>query len=150
MTQLFNKVSELEKRRSLRNNMPKAEVMLWGKLRLRQVEGCRFRRQYSVGAFVIDFYCPELKLAIEVDGASHLQEGIPEYDAQRQGFLESKGIFVLRVTNDEVYGDLNVVVGSITEAVLRLRSFLKSEAGVFFPPLQGEIEGGSARCDRET
>ncbi len=55
--------------------MPEAEVILWSKLQSRQVDGLKFRRQYSVGRFVVDFYCSELKLAIEVDGDSHFQGG---------------------------------------------------------------------------
>ena len=117
MTQLFNKVSEMNKRRSLRTNMPKAEGLVWARLRDRQVEGYKFRRQYSVGAFVVDFYCPELKLAIEVDGPSHLRDGIPEYDAERQLFLEGKGMTVVRVTNAQVYGDLDVAIRAIIGAI---------------------------------
>ena len=121
MTQLFNKVSEMNKRRSLRTNMPKAEGLVWARLRDRQVEGYKFRRQYSVGAFVVDFYCPELKLAIEVDGPSHLRDGIPEYDAERQLFLEGKGMTVVRVTNAQVYQDLNAAIGFIVAAIENLR-----------------------------
>jgi very-short-patch-repair endonuclease len=117
LTQLYNKVSERYKRRSLRTNMPKAEGLVWARLRDRQVEGYKFRRQYSVGAFVVDFYCPELKLAIEIDGPSHRMDGAPEYDAQRQLFLEGKGITVLRVTNVQVYQDLDAAIGLIVSAI---------------------------------
>jgi very-short-patch-repair endonuclease len=85
MTELYNKTSEKEKRRSLRNNMPPAEKIVWEKLRNRQIEGCKFRRQYSIDRFVIDFYAPELKLAIEIDGDSHFQDGAQVYDYCRQG-----------------------------------------------------------------
>jgi very-short-patch-repair endonuclease len=122
LTQLYNKVSEQYKRRSLRSNMPKAEALVWARLRDRQVEGYKFRRQYSVGAFVVDFYCPELKLAIEIDGPSHWMDGIPEYDAQRQLFLEGKGITVVRVTNERVYQDLDGAIGLIVAAIGDLRA----------------------------
>jgi very-short-patch-repair endonuclease len=121
LTQLYNKVSERDKRRSLRTNMPQAEGLVWARLRDRQVEGYKFRRQYSVGAFVVDFYCPELKLAIEIDGPSHRMDGVPEYDAQRQLFLEGKGITVLRVTNARVYQDLDAAIGLIIAAIGVLR-----------------------------
>jgi very-short-patch-repair endonuclease len=121
VTQLYNKGSERYKRRLLRTNMPKAEALVWARLRDRQIEGYKFRRQYSVGAFVIDFYCPELKLAIEVDGDSHLRDGAPEYDADRQFFLEGKGITVVRVTNERVYQDLDAAIGFIVEAIGCLR-----------------------------
>ena len=87
MTELYNKTSEKEKRRSLRNNMPPAEKIVWEKLRNRQIEGCKFRRQYSIDRFVIDFYAPELKLAIEIDGDSHFQDGAQVYDYELQSFL---------------------------------------------------------------
>lgn len=102
--------------------MPKAEGLVWARLRDRQVEGYKFRRQYSVGAFVVDFYCPALKLAIEIDGPSHWMDGVPEYDAQRQLFLEEKGINVVRVTNARVYEDLDTVIGLIVEAIGDLRA----------------------------
>jgi very-short-patch-repair endonuclease len=97
--------------------MPKAEALVWARLRDRQVEGYKFRRQYSVGAFVVDFYCPELKLAVEIDGPSHRRDGGPEYDAERQFFLEGKGITVVRVTNERVYQDLDGAIGLIVEAI---------------------------------
>ena len=59
MTELYNKTSEREKRRLLRNNMPPAEQIVWERLRNRQVEGCKFRRQYSIDVFVVDFYATE-------------------------------------------------------------------------------------------
>ncbi|MEH2077238.1 MAG: DUF559 domain-containing protein [Nostoc sp.] len=63
MTQLYNKNSEIEKRRQLRQNITKAEKLIWDKIRNRQLENCKFRRQYSVNNFVIDFYSSELKVS---------------------------------------------------------------------------------------
>ena len=122
MTKLYNQSSERDKRRSLRNNMPPAEKLLWAKLRGRQVEGCKFRRQYSIGPFVVDFYGPELKLAIEVDGESHSGAYAQTYDAERQAFLESKGTRVVRFTNQQVYQDLDRVVEAIALLIRDLRS----------------------------
>ncbi|MEH2192061.1 MAG: DUF559 domain-containing protein [Nostoc sp.] len=87
MTQLYNKNSEIEKRRLLRENITKAEKLVWDKIRDRQLENCKFRRQYSVDKFVIDFYSSEFKLAIEIDGESHFQQGAAEYDKARQEFI---------------------------------------------------------------
>jgi very-short-patch-repair endonuclease len=84
MTKLYNQSSERDKRRSLRNNMPLAEKIVWAKIRSQQIEKCRFRRQYSISAFVIDFYAPELKLALEIDGNSHFVEGAQAYDVRIQ------------------------------------------------------------------
>lgn len=63
--------------------MTKAEVILWEHLARRQMEGFKFRRQYSVNQFVIDFYCPQLKLAIEIDGDSHFKENSEKQDSER-------------------------------------------------------------------
>ena len=122
MTELYNKTSEKEKRRSLRNNMPPAEKIVWEKLRNRQIEGCKFRRQYSIDRFVIDFYAPELKLAIEIDGDSHFQDGAQVYDYERQSFLESSGTRFLSFTNQQVYENLAGVITSIAQTVCQLRN----------------------------
>ncbi len=75
MTEIFNREAERGIRQSLRNTLPAAELMLWSKLKNRQICGRKFRRQFSVGPYVVDFYCPTLKLAIEIDGDSHFQPG---------------------------------------------------------------------------
>ena len=105
MTRIFNRSSDTEKRRRLRRESPLAEQRLWLRLRNRQLMGYRFRRQYGVGPYVLDFYCPELKLAIEVDGDSHFEAR--EYDRKRQRYIESLGIRVLRFTNREVFERLD-------------------------------------------
>ena len=73
MNEFLNRESETDKRRQLRGSMPEAEVILWSRLKGRQLLGCKFRRQYSVGSFVIDFFSVEIKLGIELDGDSHFQ-----------------------------------------------------------------------------
>ena len=121
MTKLYNKSTEKAKRQALRNNMPVAEKIIWAKLRGRQIEGCKFRRQYSIGAFVIDFYAPELKLALEIDGESHFLDGAKEYDDERQAFLEEKGTKVLRFTNEQIYHELDGVITTISQTIQVLR-----------------------------
>ncbi len=113
MTQFFNRSTEKEKGRFLRRSMPRAEVILWSKLKGKQVLGHKFRRQYSVGSYLLDFYCPALKLAIEIDGDSHFGEGSAEYDSQRQAFIESFSITFLRFTNKEVVNNLDGVLERI-------------------------------------
>ncbi|WRH67764.1 MAG: endonuclease domain-containing protein [Planktothrix sp. GU0601_MAG3] len=122
MTELYNRNSEKEKRQFLRNNMTAAEQKLWLQLKGKQLENCKFRRQYSVAQFIIDFYSPEIKLAIEVDGDSHFQEGAPEYDRERQQFIESARITFLRFTNDDVYNNISAVCEVITEKIQSLRN----------------------------
>ena len=113
MTQFFNKTSEKEKRRILRNNMPSAEGLVWSRLRNSQVLGYKFRRQYSVGPYVIDFFCPALKLAVEIDGDSHFVTDAIENDERRQAFIELFGIHFLRFTNNEVNRELEAVIEKI-------------------------------------
>jgi len=120
MTEFFNRSSEKEKRRQLRTNMPPAESLLWSRLRRKQIHGYRFRRQYSVGPYVIDFYCPALKLAIELDGESHLLEGAQSYDQHRQGYIEGFGISFRRFTNTEIFEDLDAVLVAIGQAIQQL------------------------------
>jgi very-short-patch-repair endonuclease len=88
----FNDRREKDQRRQLRATMPPAETILWSRLRRRQLLGCKFRRQHSVGSYVLDFFSAEIKLGIELDGDSHFEPGAPEYDQERQGFIESFGI----------------------------------------------------------
>jgi very-short-patch-repair endonuclease len=121
MSQLYNKKSRKPLRQFLRNNMPPAERLIWERLRRRQVEGCKFRRQYGIGPFVVDFYVPELKLAVEIDGSSHWGAEAQAYDARRQAFLESVGTRVIRFTNQQVYGELDGVVESIASVVREMR-----------------------------
>jgi very-short-patch-repair endonuclease len=91
MTEIFNQKKDQEKRRYLRKNMPKSEVLLWLKLKNKQMHDERFLRQYSVEEYVLDFYCPRLKLAIEVEGDSHFVTGAEEYDKARQDHIEAPG-----------------------------------------------------------
>ena len=121
MTELYNQTSQREKRRSLRNDMPPAEKIVWTVLKGRQIEGCKFRRQYSIDVFVVDFYAPELKLAIEIDGDSHFHDGAQVYDAQREEFLKSKGTYFLRFTNQQVYNNLEDVTDAIAQTICDLR-----------------------------
>ena len=134
MTQFFNRTDEKEKRRELRNNMPKAEVILWSRLQRRQLLGCRFRRQYSVGDYVLDFYSLEARLGIELDGESHFQAGAAEHDERRRQFIESFGIKILRFLNPDVYDNLEGVLEVIAREVERRRRVPQPPPA---PPSQG-------------
>jgi very-short-patch-repair endonuclease len=117
MTKLYNRRKDTEKRRILRQNMTDAELFLWERLRKRALCGYRFRRQYSIKGFVIDFYSPELRLGIEVDGGYHLGMDQADYDRARQQLLESLEIKFLRFKNDEIFDDLDRVVAMIAAAI---------------------------------
>jgi very-short-patch-repair endonuclease len=114
MTEYFNRSNEKGLRRRLRKEMPKAEVLLWSRLRSKQLLGKRFRRQYSVGPFSIDFYCPEVNLAVELDGDTHLSPEARRHDAERQAYVESFGIRFVRFSNNDVCENLDGVIQSIT------------------------------------
>jgi very-short-patch-repair endonuclease len=122
MTKAFNRTDQKMKRKALRSNMPSAEVILWGRLKGRQLGGYKFRRQYSVENFVVDFYCPELKLAIEVDGDSHYIEDAKLSDRERQIKIETFGIQFLRFTNREIYENLQEVLLGLMERIKQITS----------------------------
>jgi very-short-patch-repair endonuclease len=105
------------RRKTLRRYMTKAEVFLWVQLKNKQILGYKFRRQYSVGNFVVDFYCPRLKLALEVDGPSHFTKEAREYDKRREEYIKSFGISFLRVTNLDVYKNMEGVIDKIIEII---------------------------------
>lgn len=116
MTKHYNKKQEQEKRRKLRSNMTYCEKLVWQHLRKRQL-GYRFLRQYSVDQFVIDFYCPELKLAIELDGGIHEIPEQKEYDIARQKYIEKFGISFIRITNAEYLANPNKALTKIEDAI---------------------------------
>ncbi len=89
MSSVFNRAESKKRRRYLRKNMTRAEKLLWGKLRKSQLSGLRFRRQYGVLNYVLDFYCPEYKLGIEIIGDVHGYRCRREFDLRRQRKIES-------------------------------------------------------------
>ncbi len=110
MPPLLNAKQDKNIRRLLRNFSPKAERVLWSALRKRQFRGWKFRRQESIGSYVVDFWCPEARLVVEVDGDSHLEEDAAERDTIRQQWIERQGIQFFRCRNEEVVGDLEGVL----------------------------------------
>jgi very-short-patch-repair endonuclease len=88
-----------------------AEARLWQVLRNRNIAGAKFRRQFAIDRFLVDFYCSQAALVIEVDGPVH--DALTVKDAERQQELESRGLTVLRFTNEEVIGDLDAVTAKI-------------------------------------
>jgi len=117
MTKLYNLEILKSRRRVLRRNPPSPEIIVWNTVRNRQIDGCKFKRQYSVGRFVIDFSVPNLKLAVEIDGDTHYKESEQEKDRHRQQYLEKLGIKFLRFTNQDINENLNGVVERIREYI---------------------------------
>ena len=99
----------------------KAERILWSILSDRKCGGRKFRRQHAIEPYIVDFYCAEAKLVVEIDGESH--DGRQEYDRRRDEYLEKLGLRVMRITNGDVLENLD----GVAEAILR-------EAGGFRAP----------------
>ena len=99
--------------RALRKNMSDSERILWSALRVRQVDGLRFRRQDPIGRYIADFVCLEKALIVEVDGAHHTEDAQVARDAARDSWLHAEGYRVLRVSNTEVFDNLDGVVDTI-------------------------------------
>jgi len=97
--------------------MPSCELLLWPRLKDKQPNGFRFRRQYGIDRYVVDFYCPELRLAVEIDGGYHCSLDMKEYDPARQTTIEALGIKFLRFTNKEIENDLEKVVSNIKNSL---------------------------------
>jgi len=116
LTQIYNRTTEKTKRKELRRNMTPAEIILWSKLKGKGI-GHKFRRQYSVGAFVLDFCCPAMKLAIEVDGDSHYTDEARIRDDERQKIIENYGFKFLRFTNNEIAANINGVLSRIAQYI---------------------------------
>ncbi len=96
--------------RRLRRDATDAERALWRRLRGKQLEGLKFRRQHAVGRFVLDFYCRECRLAVELDGGQHSEAAHWRRDDTRTAFLERKGVAVLRYSNLEVLQETEAVL----------------------------------------
>jgi very-short-patch-repair endonuclease len=110
-----NKAELLTKRKYLRNNSSNAEIVLWNSLKSSLLGGNKFRRQHSISNFILDFYCPKKRLAIEIDGDLHFTKTAIEYDKYRTKLLNEYRIRVIRFTNDDVYKKINYV----KEAILK-------------------------------
>ena len=108
------------KARQLRKAMSKPEIMLWQQLRKRPL-GIKFRRQHPIGSYILDFYCPSAKLAIEVDGMAHDMGNRPERDERRQRDLFQEGVETIRISAQEVLRDPQGVADRILRYIQSLR-----------------------------
>lgn len=102
--------------RTLRKNQTEAERSLWARLRNRQLDGAKFRRQHPIGQYVVDFVDLEAKLVVEFDGGQHNEEAISEKDEARTAWLESEGYQVIRFWNTDVLTNLEGVLEEIRAA----------------------------------
>jgi len=120
-TKIHNKSSLKEFRKKLRNNSTPAEKLLWKHLQKRNLLNMKFRRQHSVGNYILDFYCTELKLSIELDGADHFTEEGMLADKGRTQFLKQFEIEEIRFENKELFKDIETVLKKITDKIIEIQ-----------------------------
>lgn len=112
--QLFNKQSHTHLRRKLRKNPTEPERRLWAKLRNRQL-GVKFRRQQGIGNYIVDFYCAERALVIELDGDSHFTLTGIACDEARDNYIKAIGFRILRFANTDIIQNMDAVIEAIAE-----------------------------------
>ena len=111
MQDIMNNPENKSARKNLRNCSTSAEATLWKLIKDKQIDGLKFRRQHSVGSYILDFYCPSLRLGIELDGNVHDDVIVQEHDWEREKYLkEIAGIHVLRFENEEVTSNTEAVI----------------------------------------
>jgi very-short-patch-repair endonuclease len=119
----FNRTEEKTQRaRELRREATEVEARLWSKLKGGQLDGLSFRRQHPAGAYVLDFYCPQLRLSIELDGSQHGEPDQQVHDERRSAWLRDRGVTELRFWNNDVTQNLPGVLEAIQSAANELRA----------------------------
>ena len=132
-------MSHISRARRLRKRSTDAERLLWSKLRDRRMMGNKFRRQFPVGRYIVDFVCWEHSLIIELDGGHHQDQ--QDYDRARTEWLQSRGFMVLRYWDNDVLTELDSVLESISD-VLRKRGAGFSPSPQPSPPGEGAVGSG--------
>lgn len=113
------KRKNIDKCRKLRRSQTEAEKKLWSLLRNRQLAGGKFRRQFSVGNYILDFYSPEFKLGVEADGGQHYEDKGKERDEVRARELSKLGVEILRFNDNEILANIDGVFEAIQKALSR-------------------------------
>jgi very-short-patch-repair endonuclease len=114
---LYNHNKFAQRRRDLRKNSTDVEIILWNIIRNKKL-GYKFRRQYSIGPYIVDFYCVEKRLVIELDGSQHYTDSGIDYDTERDNYLKSLDCVILRFSNRDV-------IESIDGIVIKIQDYLK-------------------------
>ena len=123
-----NQPAQTEKRKYLRSHSTSAEAVLWMALKARKIEGVKFRRQFSIGPYILDFYAPELRLCIELDGAHHFtHDGIINDNVRSEYLMRVHDIHILRFENDIIFKYPEGVVASIQHAIQERRMYLEKK-----------------------
>jgi very-short-patch-repair endonuclease len=108
----------IEISRKLRKNETPWEIKLWNYLRDRRLNGCKFKRQVRLGKYIADFYCAEKRLVVELDGGQHSEIAIHEHDQEKENYLKSEGLTILRFWNNEVDSNFEGVLETIRKSLL--------------------------------
>ena len=116
---LYNRYHLTSRRRLLRHHLTPAEAALWSRLQHSQLHGRKFRRQHSIGLYIVDFSCPTEELVIELDGAAHDHEAAWRHDAARTRFLREQGLRLIRFENRDVLENLDGVLAYIAQQFRR-------------------------------
>ena len=111
----------LEFAKSMRHTATDAEHLMWQILRAKRFMNLKFRRQHVIKPYIVDFYCHEIGLVIELDGSQHGTDDAIEYDAERTTFLDALGLKVVRYWNHEAWRQTDVVLGDLWEVCLKLK-----------------------------
>lgn len=119
---LYNHKTLKNRRRELRNNQTAAEKILWKYVSKNKIEGLRFLRQYSIGPYILDFYCPKIRLGIELDGSSHVGKENKLYDMDRNKYLESLDIGVIRFWNNDILKNTKNVLSELLNKIKQLNN----------------------------
>jgi very-short-patch-repair endonuclease len=114
---IYNTTKRSAHRNKLCKSLTPAEAALWKCLQKSQLLGKKFRRQFSIDRYIVDFYCPECRLAIELDGQGHFEISVDSYEVERTKYLESCGIRVLRFENKVIFENLDAVLDTIKACV---------------------------------
>ena len=117
---IYNKIELKERRKQLRKNQTPSEKKLWIYLRNKQFLTLKFFRQYSIDYYIADFFCPKIKLVIELDGSQHFTNYSKDYDKVRTEIFQSLGIYVIRFSNLDVMNNIEKVLGEIKKFVQTL------------------------------
>jgi very-short-patch-repair endonuclease len=117
VSETWNAKNRKSLRQTLRNSATSAEAILWTYLQRKQLLGKKFRRQQSLGRYVVDFYCPECRLIVELDGAPHFEPNADVYENDRTAYLEGLGLSVIRFENQAIHDDIEAVLECIRGAI---------------------------------
>jgi very-short-patch-repair endonuclease len=119
----------VERARILRNNMTLAEIILWSRLRSKKINGYKFRRQQPIFDYVVDFYCDELKMIIEVDGEIHLLSEKTDSDLKRDKILKINGYHIIHLTNLEIETELDATIKKVRAFIASNLSYQGDDMG---------------------